>query len=317
MLIERRIKLRIETSVAYLNYLFFRMLAFFVKTLGPFHSNRLAETIGSLLFLRKRRRAYCTRNLRRAFPGKTRSEIQKIGRASMQGMIKVIFEFIRIPMISKKTSDHIQVEGEANVWNALKKGKGAILLSSHFGNWELAGMAAAAKGLPMYAIGKPNKNIFIDKYIKKLRGLTGLKTIDKIGAVQKCMRLLKQNQIIAMLIDEHAKKGNVWVDLFGQKASTSALPAALALKYHVPVIPAVFYREKNKKPRLVFGMPFSLKATGDYQSDILSNTQAFMHHLQYEITKRPAEWTLWMHNRWRWQDRNKMLQKNEDHYRTL
>ncbi len=220
----------------------------------------------------------------------------------MQGMVKVIFEFIRLPLISKRPEDYIEIKGEENAWRALESGKGVIFVVSHFGNWELAGMAIAAKGLPIYAVGKPNKNPFLDKYIKRLRGLTGLKTIDKHGAVQKCVRLLKQNQIIAMLIDEHAKKGEVWVNLFGHKAATSALPATLALKYNSPVIPIFFYRERDKKSSLIFGKPFALKRTGDYQADILSNTQEYMRYLQGEIVKRPGDWTLWMHNRWRWED---------------
>lgn len=295
-------KYQFSRFTSYLSYAFFRVLSFTVNCLSPLRANRLAEAVGSLLFLRKRRRRFCTQNLNMAFPEKSAREIQKIGRASMQAMVKVIFEFIRMPGIFKKTSDFIEIEGEKNVWEALKIKKGVILLSSHFGNWELGGIAAAAKGLPLHAIGKSHKNKFIDRYIKHLRGLTGLKTIDKNGAVQKCVRLLKQNQIIAMLIDEHAKKGNVWVNLFGQKASTSALPATLALKYHSPVIPVVFYRESNKKSKLIFGKPFSLKKSGDSQSDILCNTQTYMRHLENEIMKRPAEWTLWMHNRWRWED---------------
>ncbi len=288
--------------VSYAAYLFFRLLALIVNALSAAATVRLAETVGALLFLRKRRREFCIQNLRQAFPGKSEEEIKKIGRGSMQSMIKVIFEFIRIPAISKKPVDFIEIRGDEKVRQALQKGKGVLLAVSHFGNWELSGIAAAAAGLPLHAIGKPHKNPFVDAYIKRLRGLTGLKTIDQRGAVQQCIRLLKQNQVIAMLIDEHAKKGGVWVDLFGQKALTSALPAMLALKYDTPVIPAFFYRETGQKSRLVFGEPFLLKRTGDYQADVSANTQEYMHYLQKEIIKRPADWTLWMHNRWRWQD---------------
>lgn len=288
--------------ISYLNYLFFRALTFVVNSLNAFASTRLAEAIGSLLYLRKRRREFCTRNLHQAFPQKTEKEIQQIGRGSMQNMIKVIFEFIRLPIISKKPAAYIEIEGEENVWQALGQGKGVILVVSHFGNWELAGIAAAAKGIPLHAIGKPHKNTFVDRYIKRLRGLTGLKTIDKQGAVQKCVRLLKQNQVIATLIDEHAKKGAVWPYFFGQKAATSSLPAVLALKYGCAVVPAFFYRERNKKSVLVFGKAFPLKQTDDTKADILANTQNYMRYLQQEIMKRPEDWTLWMHNRWRWDD---------------
>lgn len=287
---------------SYLSYLFFRTLTFVVNGMNAFVSARLAEGIGSLLYLRKRRREFCTRNLHQAFPKKSEKEIQRIGRGSMQNMVKVIFEFIRLPIISKKPSAYIEIQGEKNVWEALKQGKGVILVASHFGNWELAGIAAAAKGIPLHAIGKPHKNIFVDQYIKRLRGLTGLKTIDKQGAVQKCVRLLKQNQVVAMLIDEHAKNGAVWPDFFGHKAATSSLPAVLALKYGCPVIPTFFYRGKNEKSTLIFEPAFPLKQTHDTKDDILANTQNYMSHLQYEIMKRPEDWTLWMHNRWRWND---------------
>ncbi len=285
---------------SYLSYLLFRFLTFFVNGLNTMAATRLAEAVGSLLYLRKRRREFCNKNLHQAFPKKSATEIKRIGRASMQNMIKVIFEFIRLPVISKKPAAYIEIKGEENVWQALQHKKGVILVVSHFGNWELAGIAAAAKGIPLHAIGKPHKNTFVDRYIKHLRGLTGLKTVDKMGAVQKCIRLLKDNRVIAMLIDEHAKKGAVWPEFFGQKAATSSLPALLALKYDAPVIPAFFYREAHKKSVLVFGRPFPLTRTGNTSADILANTQNYVKHLQQEITKRPEDWILWMHNRWRW-----------------
>lgn len=288
--------------LSYIPYLFFRGLVFLVNGLSAVMAIRLAEAIGSLLFLRKRRRDFSIQNLRRAFPEKNEREIEAIGRGSMQSMVKVIFEFIRLPTISKRPQDYIEIKGEENVWAALKKGKGVIFAVSHFGNWELAGIAAAAKNFPLHAIGKPHKNPFVDDYIKRLRGLTGLQTINQQGAVKKCIQLLKQNQIIAMLIDEHAKRGEVWVDLFGHKAATSALPAMLALKHDAPVIPAFFYRETAAKSVLVFGPPFELIRSADYAADVAANTQEYMAYLQKEIVKRPADWTLWMHNRWRWQD---------------
>lgn len=287
---------------SFIPYVFFQIIATLLNKLSSAASLRLANWTGGILFLRKRRREFCIQNLHRAFPLKTQKEIETIGRASMQGMVKILFEFVRLPRISKKPQEHIEIIGEQHVRKALKGGNGVILAVSHFGNWELAGIAAAAQGLPLHAIGKPHKNPFIDRYIKKLRGLTGLKTIDQNGAVQKCIRLLKQNQIVAMLIDEHAKRGGVWVNLFGQKASTSGLPATLSLKYDTPVIPAFYYRETLTKSRLVFGRMFPSIRTGNAKQDVIENTQAYMKFLQSEIVKRPADWTLWMHNRWRWDD---------------
>lgn len=285
-----------------LEYLFFRVLVFLINLMPVSVEERLAEGIGFLLFLRKRRRDFSIQNLRQAFPKKTQKEIEQIGRGSMQGMIKVIFEFLRIPLISKNPQKYIELQGAEHAWKALENQKGAIFAVSHFGNWELAGVALAAANFPIHAIGKPHKNPFVTAYIKRLRGLTGLKTINQKGAVQKCIHLLKKNQMIGMLIDEHAKKGAVWVDFFGQKAATSALPALLALKHETPIIPALSYRKANGKSVFIIGEPFKLKRTGNHEADVIANTQQYMHYFEKEIIKHPAEWTLWMHNRWRWQD---------------
>ena len=273
-----------------------------INSLSDAAVSGLAETIGVLLFRRKRRRVFSVNNLRRAFPEKPQKEIEKIGQESMQNLMKVIFEFIRIPGIAKNPEAYIEIRGIEHVGQALQDGKGLILAVSHFGNWELAGIAAADKGMPLYAVGKSYKNPRINHFIRGLRGMTGLQTIDQKGAVRKSIQLIKKNKVIAMLIDEHAKKAAVWVNLFGQKAATSALPAMIALKYRTPVIAVFFYREKNKRSTLVFDKPFPLIETGDYDSDVTGNTQQYMRRLEKELIKRPADWTLWMHNRWRWNE---------------
>ncbi len=280
-------------------YLLFRVAAFLVSGLSGPSAMTMAKGIGALLFLRTRRRRISIENVRQAFPEKSDQEIKTIGRESMQGMIKVIFEFLRIPTIALKPEKYIEVQGEENVWAALEKKKGLVLIVSHFGNWELMGVAAAAKGFPIYAIGKPVKNPFVYAFIKRWRGATGLQSIDQKGAIKKTIQLLKENKIIAMLIDEHVKKGEVWVDFLGRQAATSALPAMLSLKYGVPAIPTFFYRKTTGRSVLFFGKPFDSIETGHFQADLMVNTQQYVRRLEQEIRKCPGDWTLWMHNRWR------------------
>lgn len=266
---------------------------------SPRGAMRLAEGVGALLFLRERRRRISIENIKAAFPGKSQKEVETIGRGAMSGMVKVIFECLRIPVIARDPEKYIEIRGEENVWQALEQKKGIILVVSHFGNWELMAVASAAKGFPMHAIGKPAKNPFVYRYIKRLRGFTGLKSIDKKGAIRETVRLLKENQIVAMLIDEHVKKGGMWVDFFGRKAAVSALPAMLSLKYGAPVMPAFYYRESPGRSVFVFEKPFELIKAGNSQQDMVSNTQQYARRLEEEIRKRPEDWTLWMHNRWR------------------
>lgn len=284
----------------YLEYLLFRALALYINSLSDFKTMRLAERIGTLLFrLLKERREIALSNLRAAFSGeKSEEEIQKIAEASMQNLVKVAFEFVRIPRIAQKLSLAIDLQNRENVWDALGKKRGLIVTVSHFANWELMGVSAASVGFPIHAIGRPVKNPFVYSYIKRLRGATGLKTVDKAGAARATIRLIKQNQMVAILIDQHERQGGVWVDFFGRKASTTSLVATLALKYDTVVIPTYFYREEPERSVLYFGEPFPIIRTGNYEADVLANTQQYVSHIEGEIRKRPGDW-LWMHRRWR------------------
>lgn len=117
-----------QKAYFYFQYLILRGLVFLVKGCSENVSGRIAETVGSLLFLRKRRRRISIENVHAAFPGKSAQAVLKIGRASMQGMVKVVFEFLRIPVIARNPEKHIEIRGEENVWEALKAGKGVILV---------------------------------------------------------------------------------------------------------------------------------------------------------------------------------------------
>lgn len=283
----------------YFQYLLFRWTAFFIRWSGPLLSRKMALGAGSLLFLRKKRRKISIDNISSAFPNKSPDEVQTIGRRSMQGMVKVIFEFLSIPKIAKNPEKYIETRGAENVWRALEQKKGVVLAVSHFGNWELMAVAAGAAGLPIHAIGKPTKNPLVYSFIKRLRGATGLRSIDQRGAIRKTIQLLKQNQVVAMLVDENVKQGTVLVDFFRRKTAASSLPAMLGLKYGAPVIPTFYYREETGRSVLSFGEPFKLISTGHLQKDLAANTQQYITCLEEQIKKRPGDWTLWMHNRWK------------------
>lgn len=283
----------------YLEYLLFRFLAFLINCLSDFVTMRLAEWAGKFLFpLLKERREISLANLKTAFPEKSEDGIRQIAIASMQNMVKVAFEFVRIPKIAKRPERAIDLQNRENVWNALGQKKGLIVTVSHFGNWELMAISAAAAGFPIHAVARPVRNPFVYRYIKRLRGMTGLKSVDKAGAARATVRLLKENQMVAILIDQHESQSGVWVDFFGRKACTSSLVATLALKYEMTVLPTFFYREEPRRSILTFGEPFPLIRSGNHEADLLANTQQYIRSIEEEIRKRPGDW-LWMHRRWR------------------
>jgi Kdo2-lipid IVA lauroyltransferase/acyltransferase len=288
-----------QRSIFFIEYLFFRFLAFLFNLLSVYQSAAFADFIGSALYkFMKKRRETAVLNLRAAFPEKNESEIQALAKASMQNMVKVALEFIRIPKIMRHEDISWEIRGLEYCRKALEGNKGFVVTVSHFGNWELMGLAAANAGLPLHAIARPIKNPFVYNYIKHLRLVAGYQSIDKDGAARATIKLLKQNKMIAMLIDQHERQGSVRVDFFGRDASTSTLPAILALKYKVPIIPTFFYRERPNFFIHTFDEPFKIIDTGNYEADLVANTQQYVSRIEEEIRKRPADW-LWMHRRWR------------------
>ena len=296
-------KLKTRT-LEWIQFFIFRVISFLIN-LFPFS---LAMDMGRrggrvLYYLLPRYQKVATENLRSAFGGeKSKAQIKQIALEAFENLGLFAIEFLRIPKIIKRLDDYVSIRNQESVFKALQAGKGVILIVSHFGNWEWMGIAAGAqvreKGVSINALARPLGNPFMYRYIKELRGATGLKTVGKRGGAREAVRLLEENQIVCILIDQHERYGSVGVPYFGREAKTTALPAMLALKKGVTVIPVFCYRRKGKSSLVELGEPFPLIQTDDYERDLVENTKQYIHTIEVEVRKRPGDW-LWMHRRWR------------------
>lgn len=294
--------------VPFFEYLLIRGVAFSINALPFPLALRLARPLGFLLFrflTRLRKRALD--NLKQAFQGqKTDFPIQKIAQESFVYLAEFAIEWFRMSRIARNPDCYLAIRNVERIHTALKEGKGALLLVSHGGNWEIAALIAGeliAKpvGASIYALARPLKNPYLYHYVLHLRGLTGLRSIDKIGAVKETFRRLKENGIVSLLIDQRVSEGAVETEFFGQSALTTSLPALCAIRLGTPI----FFLFVNRTPGLRFVMevegPAPIETTGKVEQDIRINTQHFNNRIETEIRKDPARW-LWMHNRWRERD---------------
>lgn len=290
----------LKKSLYYLQYLLYQAVSAIVNLLPYSMALSLGEGVGASLYhLKKYRREIALENLRAAFGAeKSEEEIQNLARLSFKNMVRVFVEFIRIPKTRKDPSRYFGTLHTERVWKALEGKKGLILIVSHYTNWELMAIATGIEGLPLHAIGRPVKNPFVYERIKKLRGETGLKSIDKMGAVREMLKLLRENQIICVLIDQHAGDHGIWIDFFGRECSTTPLPAMIALKKKCPVIPCFGIREPGGRFVVDFQEPFELIETGNYAADLTANTALYTKKIEEVIRKNPGDW-LWMHRRWK------------------
>ncbi len=232
-----------------------------------------------------------------------------LGKAEAKALVRRIYrnvctnfvEDLMLPKIlrKKKLSDFSRNEGEEHLRAALAKGKGALIVTGHFGNWELAGRALAQAAGSAMVVARTLSNPLVEDRARRFREQGGLTVIGREGALRRVLGHLRRGGCVAMLIDQNQRKGGVFVPFFGKLASTVPSPASIALKYDVPVLAAYTYRDGTGLFHCFHcDPPFELIRTGDYRADVEANTAMFTKRIEEFVRAHPDQW-FWLHSRWR------------------
>jgi KDO2-lipid IV(A) lauroyltransferase len=188
--------------------------------------------------------------------------------------------------------DPILNEGNRNI--------NVIIVTAHYGNWELAGPTWVKKfGIPMVSIMRPFANPLIGKYILRNRETGGHSCVPKSGGIRGMLKALRNGSTVAILADQHASRNEgVETVFFGQPCRTHASPAMLHLKTGVPIMPEITRRcGDNFDFEIVVGDLIRYTPTGDKDKDIQTVTQMYTTELEKLISEDPSQW-LWAHRRW-------------------
>ena len=177
---------------------------------------------------------------------------------------------------------------------------GALILTGHFGNWELLAHAHACYGFPVHIIHRRLRNPFVDDLIVAQRRLSGNAVIRKTTAGMEVFRAIRNKGVVVAAVDQNASgRMGVFVPFFGHQASTSTGLAGLALATNVPVIPAFLVREQGSwRHRVVVLPPVEPVRTGDQAADLEATTAKFTAVFQRVVEQYPDHW-LWIHKRWK------------------
>ena len=251
----------------------------------------------------RKRRKIAEENLRNAYgEDLSDSQITEIIRRSYLHLASVGIDFIKLPRIVNGNNwrKYFEVEGLELARKAREEGKGIIFVTGHVGNWEVLG--CAMKFLfhrPVHSIAKHMENSFNDRFFTKLRADGGQKIIFTENASREILRVLKNNQLLGILVDQHVRENNIFVDFFGQKASTTRSAATLSLKTGTPII-VLFARRVDRRYRfkVTLSRPIQIEKTGNLEKDIFNLTQRCTSVIEARIREHPHEW-LWIHRRWK------------------
>ncbi len=264
-------------------------------------AERLGIGIGTLMRSASPRHARIVMtNLRLAFGAeKSEAELAAIARACYRHLGLCLTELIRLPAMSREDLRRmVELRGKEHIEAALKAGRGAIMLTGHLGNWELCGSRVAAEGYPMNVIARAQRDSEITEYIRRTRETMGMKVLHRGSAVRNALRVLRNNELLAVLLDQNAGDDGVFVDFFGHLASTAPGAAAFALRTGAAVLPGFGWRNPDNTHTGVVGPPVPLVKTGDREHDIFVNTARYTKIIEEHIRAHPEQW-FWLHKRWK------------------
>ena len=235
-----------------------------------------------------------TQNLKIFSNNISKSEIEKISFEMWENYGKTFIEYVFLNIFKKKDT-HIEILGEENLINILENKKPVIFVSGHFANYELMSMEITKKQIKLATIYRPLNNFFLNPFMEYLRKKYVCKNqIQKgIKGVRKAIEYLKNDYSVALMIDQRVSEGEK-INFFGKQAFTTTLPAQLAIKFNLGIVPVFIERKKNEK----FTIEFFREIKSSSYKDKKELTEKLNDVLEKMIKRNPSHW-IWTHNRWK------------------
>ena len=266
-----------------------------VGQLPPRVSYGIAAAAGSIAYYSwPRARRAMLANYARVLPDASVSQRRAIARRSLVNYCKYLADFIRFPSVPK---DRVirAVKGDRQfekLDEILASGRGVVIVCMHFGNWDVGAGATAARGYPVTVVAETFADERLDAMVSGAREKLGMKLIKMERVGPSLLRVLKRNELLALLIDRPVPGEGVRVRFFGEEVEVPAGPARLALRSGAQVIPTAFPRIHPNKPAVRTRCDFTVPtvSTGDLEADVQQLTQAIVTAHERFIRENPDQW---------------------------
>ena len=292
-------------SLDLLAYLLVRCVVGIAQALTVEQSYALARFLARVLYrVDTRHRQVGLDNLKQAFGDRyTEAERDAIVRGVYEHFCMVMMEILHIPRKLHPTTwrDRITLVGHEAVLGRLLEGGPLIMLTGHFGNWEMAGYLFGVFGFPPNSVARALDNPYLDRFLRRFRERTGQKLIDKNTGYDAMLDVLHEGGVLSFLADQDAGQRGLFVDFFGRPASTHKAIALLAIEHQAPVVVG-YARRIGPGFRYEVGcedviFPEEWTGTAD---DVRLLTQRYTSALEAVIRRNPEQY-LWLHRRWKHQ----------------
>jgi KDO2-lipid IV(A) lauroyltransferase len=288
--------------VDFLVYLVVRTLICIVQAVrietGQMVACWLAWLLGDCIKIRS---TVVAENLKHAFPDKSELELQQLSRRMWEHLFLLVLEVAHAPRKIHETNwrDFVRLKEHSGLIRMLISERPTILISGHFGNFEIGGYVLGVLGFPTHSVARKLDNPYLDRFVNRFRGATGQYIIPKKGGYDQILEVLGSGGVITFLADQYAGRKGCWVEFFGRPASAYKAIALLALSNDGPVV--VSYSKRLGRP-----LQFELATTAvmdprdasDEVAGVKELTQWYTSRLEDIIRQNPEQYW-WIHRRWK------------------
>ena len=262
----------------------------------------LGRRLGRFVYRASRRyRAVALKNLQAVFGAeRSAAEIRDLARSVFEHFGRVALEFFWLQRVRAARLREL-VDFPAGSQLALRqlaeRGRGAILITAHFGNWELLGRFLAASGYPLTVVARDSDDPAQAGFVNSIRARGGMGVISRGEPVSRMLEVLRRNEFLGILPDQNTVSDPVFVPFFGRLASVAPGVALLAIRSGAPILPGFATRTATGW-RLDTYPEVQIPESGTLRERILDISAAYTAVIEGHIRRYPEQW-LWFHDRWR------------------
>lgn len=241
------------------------------------------------------------KNLCTAFPELTAEDRDAITWQMWRHLVLMIAEIAQTPRKVHETNwkEHSHIVNQEAFVRTLLSGRPLVLISGHFGNFELGGYLMGLFGFPTYTVARALDNVFLDRFINDFRGRTGQYMLPKKGSGADIRQVLERGGILTLLGDQAAGQRQCWVDFFGKPASTHKAVSVFSLGYGAPTM--VSYARRLDRPLHYEVGPEAICDPRDPNFELGTVpllAQWYTDHLENLVRRSPGQYW-WLHRRWK------------------
>ncbi|MDO8536453.1 MAG: ELM1/GtrOC1 family putative glycosyltransferase [Candidatus Omnitrophota bacterium] len=260
----------------------------------------LGRSIGRCAFaVNKKRRLIAYANLKAAFAKeKGPEELRSITKDVYVNLVQTFSEIASLTKVSKDyVNRFVEVVNMERIENAGKSDRGTMLLTAHFGDWELSSLVSALKGFPITVLAREQKMKRLNELLNRLRESKGCKVVRKGMSTKNILRELYRKNMVGILSDQDAGKKGTFVNFFGRPTSAHLGPFEIAKHTNSVILPNFIVRTGGPFHKLYLEEYIDV-GRSEGREGLVDGLQRYMSLLEKYIRKYPAQW-LWLHKRWK------------------